>query len=317
VEIFEGYRALFRPLASPAIALGNFDGVHIGHRALLAASKRMATELDGDSVVYTFDPHPATVLAPDRVPALITSRERKLELLGEHGVNVCILEPFDADMSKMSPEEFIEEILVKVLRAKHVVVGYDFSFGHKASGTAETLRALGDRHHFSVEVIPPVEVGGEPASSSRVRAAVRDGNMQEVSELLGRCFDVDGNVVRGAGRGRKIGVPTANIDTAGAELMPPLGIYAVRVRILDSEHPETLYQGAASLGTNPTFTDEGRVTLEVMLLDFDRDIYDRRLRVEFVQRLRGEAKYEGVEALVAQIREDVEQARAILSTPKK
>ena len=316
MEIFEGYRALFRPLASPSIALGNFDGVHVGHRALLAASRRAATKLDGDSVAYTFDPHPATVLAPDRVPALITSRERKLELLGDDGVDVCILEPFDVEMSKVSAEEFVEEIVVKILAAKHIVVGYDFSFGHKATGTTETLRSLGAKHGFKVEVIQPVEVDGEVASSSRVRAAVREGDMQRAHALLGRHFDVDGDVVRGAGRGRKIGVPTANVDTAGCELMPPLGIYAVRARILDSETPETRYDGAASLGTNPTFSDEGRVTLEVMLLDFDRDIYDRRLRVEFVQRLRGEAKYEGVEALVAQICEDVERARAILAHTK-
>lgn len=310
LEIYEGHRALERPLEAPAVALGNFDGVHLGHHRLLSRARAAADRSGGEVVVFTFEPHPAKVLAPKLAPRLITTRARKLELLREHGVGACVLEPFDRELSQMEPDRFVEEILVRALNARHVVVGYDFTYGHQRRGDTTSLRAAGREHGFEVEVIDPVTIDGLVASSTKVRNFVTEGNMAGARLLLGRDFEVDGAVVRGAGRGREIGIPTANLAPE-TELVPPSGIYAVRARVLGEEGAREL-GGAASIGTNPTFVDSGELTLEVHLFDYDEDLYDRRLRVAFVERLRGERRYQSAEALVEQIHRDIEQAKAIL-----
>jgi riboflavin kinase / FMN adenylyltransferase len=310
VEIFAGHRALFRPLAAPAVALGNFDGVHKGHARLLSAARAAADRLGGDAVAYTFEPHPARVLAPELAPPLITTTDRKLELLGEAGIDVCVLEPFDRALSEIAPEDFARQVLLEVLGARHLVVGYDFTYGHQRRGNVASLRAFGARHGVTVEVIDPVTVDGVAASSSKVRELVAAGDLAGARRLLGRDFDVDGRVVRGAERGRDLGFPTANLVVEG-ELLPAPGIYATRVRLLDDADGAWI-EGAASLGTNPTFEESAPLSLEVHLLDWSGDLYDRRLRVAFVERLRGELRFESVEALVAEIRRDVERTRDVL-----
>jgi riboflavin kinase/FMN adenylyltransferase len=311
VELFEGHRALFRPLQSPAVALGNFDGLHRGHRELLHRARAAADRMGGDAVVYTFEPHPARVLAPDLAPPLITTLDRKLELIADCGIDVAVVEPFTRELASLSPDDFLGTVVVDVLKARHVVVGYDFTYGHKRSGTTETLRASGAKAGFEVEVVDPVTIEGIIASSTKVREFVHEGNLPGARLLLGRNFEVDGVVVKGAGRGASIGVPTANLEV-GNTLMPKGGVYAVRVTPLDGESASEPMNGVANLGTNPTFVADGNLVLEVHLLDFSGDLYDRRLRVGFIERLRGERRFSGVDELVAQIRADIEHARNIL-----
>lgn len=313
MEIFDGHRALFRPLATPAIALGNFDGVHAGHQRLIEAAVAAAARSDGDAVVYTFEPHPAKILAPKHAPPLITSRERKLELFADLGVTVCVLEPFTPELAAMEPEAFLRQVLSDTLGAHHVVVGYDFTFGRKRAGTTATLTAFGADNGFQTEVIQPVTVDGMLASSTKVREMVLEGNMEGAALLLGRPFEVEGSVVHGDGRGRTIGVPTANVEMS-TELVPAKGVYAVRAQVLDAAEREIL-AGVANLGTKPTFNDGDALTLEVHLFDFDGDLYGRPMRVSLIERLRGEKRFSGVEELVAQIKTDMARARALLEAP--
>ncbi len=312
MEVFEGYRALFRPLSSPALALGNFDGVHRGHQRLIEAAVKAAADREGDAVVYTFEPHPAKVLAPEFAPQQITSLERKLELFADLGIDVCIVEPFTKELAAMPPDAFLQQVLVDVVRAEHVVVGYDFTYGRKRAGSVADLRTFAANHGFTAQVIEAVTVEDIVASSTKVRNFVSTGNLKGARLLLGRNFDVDGDVIKGAERGRTIGFPTANIDH-GAELMPAGGVYAVTMQLLDSETPNDVIGGVANLGTNPTFTDSAAMSLEVHLFDFDQDIYGRRVRVSFIERLRGERRFDGVDALIEQIQKDAAAAKEILS----
>ncbi|HWN68038.1 MAG TPA: bifunctional riboflavin kinase/FAD synthetase, partial [Haliangium sp.] len=314
MEIFEGHRALFRPLHAPAVAIGNFDGVHLGHRRLLDTAVHAARSLHGDAVVFTFEPHPAAVLAPHKAPPLLTSAARKLELLAQAGIDACVLEPFTRELADMSPEAFLQSILVDILGARHIVVGYDFTYGRDRAGTTESLRAFGAARGIGVDVIEPVAVGGVVVSSTRVRELVRAGDMAGARALLGRDFDVDGAVIRGDGRGARIGMPTANIAVE-SRLLPAGGVYAVRVQLLDRAEPAEPLPAVANLGTNPTFVDRTELSLEVHLLDFTGDLYDQRLRVQFVERLRGEQRFPGIEALLSQIRADIARAREILASP--
>jgi riboflavin kinase/FMN adenylyltransferase len=308
MEVFEGHRALFRPLSSPAVALGNFDGVHLGHRALIDAANRAQRKIGGETVVYTFEPHPARVLAPERAPHLLTTLQRKLELLDSAGVDVCVLEPFVPEFAALEPQIFFAEVLVRTLAARHLVVGYDFTFGHQRGGDAAMLRQLGREHGIGVEVISPFEQHGRVVSSTEVRRALAAGDVRLAQALLGRPFDVDGAVVRGAGRGKSLGFPTANVAPE-TETLPATGIYAVRLRKLDGN--ATALPGAASLGVNPTFHGD-KLTLEVHILDFDGDLYGARVRIEFIERLREERRYDHVDALIAQVQEDIRAARRIL-----
>jgi riboflavin kinase/FMN adenylyltransferase len=317
MEVFDGHRALFRPLLRPAIALGNFDGVHLGHQRLLGTAVAAAARLRGDSVVFTFEPHPSQILCPDLAPQLITSRARKLELIAAAGIGVCVVERFTRELACLPPEAFLDEILTGALGAAEIIVGYDFSYGRNAAGTAASLGAYARAHDIAATIVDPVTVSGEVASSSKVRYFADRGNLDGVRLLLGRDLDVDGVVVRGAGRGKTIGVPTANLAIDAAQLLPRPGVYAVRPRLLDGEAPGPALAGVANLGTNPTFRgadgDAGALSLEVHLFDFTGDLYDRRLRVAFAARLRPEHAFPSVDALVAQIRADAAHAREVLA----
>jgi riboflavin kinase/FMN adenylyltransferase len=309
MEVFDGHQALFRPLSAPAICLGNFDGVHVGHQRLFERTVAAAERLGGDAVVYTFEPHPARVLAPDLAPPLITDRARKLELIAAAGIDVCILEPFTPELAAIEPNAFLDDIIVGVLGARAVIVGYDFTFGHDRAGTTDVLRARGAELGFEVEVVPQLTVDGLVASSTKIRDFALLGKLDGVRMLLGRNFDIDGEVVPGDGRGRQIGVPTANVSVDADMLLPKPGVYAVMTTLLETSEQ---FAGVANLGTRPTFVSAGALSLEVHMFDFDRDIYGSRVRVELVERIRGEQKFDGIDALVAQIRADVERAKQIL-----
>ena len=282
-----------------AVAIGNFDGVHAGHRALLARARDLGEHV----VALTFDPHPSALLAAGGGPRALTDLDRKLELLAEAGADAIVVEPFTRALAALAPDAFMEEIVMRALSARAIVVGYDFNYGCKRAGSVEHLREHGLREGVAIEVVPPVEVDGEPVSSTRIRALLAAGDVARAARLLGRPWDVDGVVVHGAKRGRTIGVPTANI-AAPADLPLRPGIYAVT---LDGR------PAVASLGTNPTFVAGDQLVLEVHVLDFDGDLYDQRVRTAFVGRLRDEAKYASVDALVAQIRADIAAARGLLS----
>jgi riboflavin kinase/FMN adenylyltransferase len=288
-----------------AVAIGNFDGVHRGHRALLARARELAEAHDAKAIALTFDPHPAAVLAA--APAKLCSLERRLELMAETGLDAVVVEPFTRELASCAPHAFIDDIVVCALRARAIVVGYDFNYGHGRAGTTEALRAHGARKGIEVAVLPAVEIDGEVASSSRIRSYLRAGELESATRLLGRRWDVDGVVVHGAKRGRALGIPTANIEPA-SDLPIPMGIYAVTL----ATRGGTAMPAVASLGTNPTFVDSDRRILEVHVLDFDADLYDRDVRIAFAAKLRDEARFASADALVAQIHADIAAARRLL-----
>jgi len=296
-------------LASPAVTIGNFDGVHRGHQALVRETVARARTTGGVSVALTFDPHPAQVLGRARVPAELTTLEQKSELLEALGTDVLAVLPFTRAVAALTPEAFAREVLAGAVGARHVVVGDTFRFGHRQAGNAFLLAALGTALGFSVQAVPPVLDEGRPVSSSRVREALAAGNVAHAGALLGRPYFVDGVVVEGDRRGRTIGFPTANLDP-GEGLLPARGVYAGPCRLSDGRAPLAV----VNVGQRPTFG--GRtVTVEAHLLDFAGDLYGERLRLSFAAHLRDEQRFDGVDALVAQIRRDVERARALLPRP--
>jgi riboflavin kinase/FMN adenylyltransferase len=290
-----------------AIAIGNFDGVHVGHRALIAQARALADRHAARTVVLTFEPHPSVVLAPASAPARLTSLARRLELFADAGVDAVVVEPFTRGLADIPAAAFVDDIVLGALRARAIVVGYNFSYGQGGVGNPDTLRAHASAAGVDVAVVAPVTVDGDTASSTRIRGYLRAGDLVRVEHMLGRRWDVDGVVIHGAERGRTIGIPTANIAPDLAFAIAP-GIYAVTLSVDGGP----AMPAVASLGTNPTFVDEGKLVLEVHVLDWSGDIYDRRVRTTFVARLRDELKFSSVDALIAQIHQDIADARPLL-----
>jgi riboflavin kinase/FMN adenylyltransferase len=289
-------------LSGAALCLGNFDGVHLGHRALVDAAAAIARP-----AALTFAPHPGKVLQPDLAPRLITLQPRKLELLEAAGVKAAIVQPFTLEYARTGPDAF-EASLFDTLKVAAAVVGYDFTYGSKRAGTVKTLEAAAAKRGARVAVVPAVTVDGVVCSSSRVREYVLEGRVAAAQKLLGRYFDLEGTVVTGAGRGRSIGFPTANIDTQN-ELRPGPGVYAVRV---EQKGQPGRYGGAANIGVKPTFGGS-EVTIEAHLFDFNGDLYGKKLIVEFVERLRGERRFGSANELAGQIARDLEAAKAAVA----
>ncbi len=301
------YRAA-RCRTATAVAIGNFDGVHRGHQALLALAKREAASFEGQSVLLTFEPHPTRVLAPDRAPRRITGADRRLELFAEAGIDLAIVQGFDRGFAAMTPEIFAREVLGS-LQAKVVLVGENFHFGKDRAGDGHVLRELGKSLGFRTEILAPVTDGSMMISSSEIRDALLHGALARVASMLGRHFDFDGRVVHGDHRARGLGFPTANLRT-DVEALPSDGVYAVRVQVLsrvDSSENVQWYPAVMNIGVRPTFT-AGRA-IEVHLLGQDMDLYGQLLRVQCIGRLRDEQKFGSVPALVAQIEADVSAAR--------
>jgi len=303
--IFKSVSEIKEKLRHPAVTIGNFDGVHLGHREIFRRVRELARAAGGVSVVITFVPHPLQVLSPGTGVKLITSPREKESLIEASGIDYLLEIPFDATFAAISAQEFVEQILVAAIGMEQLVVGYDYAFGRGREGDLPLLRKLGGCFGYSVELLPPITNGSTVYSSTKVRHLVREGDLKGVVSILGRHFCLTGTVVHGQHRGRGLGYPTANLDT-DEELLPAAGVYAVKVRV-----GAELYDGACNIGTNPTFANE-RLTLEVFLFDFTGDLYGREVSVFFIDRLRGEERFSDLEALKAAIAADVERCREIL-----
>ena len=292
------------PWRDPVVALGNFDGIHRGHMRLLERVRRQAGERGGTPVALIFDPHPPRVLRPDKAPPLLMTLDQKLEGFERAGLQGVAIVRFTLDVARWEPEYFVKTVLIDWLHVAEVWVGANFLFGRNRSGTYTLLRALGEDRGFRVDKIDPVRYKDFVVSSTRVRHLVAEGRVDEAAALLGHHYFLDGTVVHGDGRGRELGFPTANLETAN-ELLPAYGIYASLAVIDGIHHPSV-----TSLGVRPTVGD-GRVTIEAYLLDGERNVYGRSLRLALVQWLREERKFDDWPALSAQIALDVEAARAL------
>jgi riboflavin kinase / FMN adenylyltransferase len=305
MEIIRDLNSL-QPYPFPVVALGNFDGVHIGHQTIVRTAIDRARASGGSALAVTFDPLPAKVLNPTRAPRLIMTPEDKHELLRGFGLDGVIVLTFSREMSMLSPEEFAREYLRRRIGASVVVVGHNVSFGHRRAGNAEVMQRLGHELGFDTTVIGPIERDGIAVSSTRVREMIKTGDMTRAAMLLGRPHFLRGEVVHGRERGRTIGFPTANIQSR-TECLPPDGVYATRVVLDDDFHPSI-----TNIGMRPTFGEPERA-IEAHIFDFDRDIYGRDVKLEIVARIRPERKFDSAQALAAQIASDLQRAKQILS----
>lgn len=316
MRIVKGSGSLEQPLERCVLTVGNFDGLHLGHQAIMKKVTERARALSGQAVAYTFEPHPRRVLHPGRSPRLLTTLEQKLELFEAAGVDTALVEPFDLNFAKLPAGDFVREVLHRRIGPSEVYVGYDFRYGKEREGSMRTLVDLGPHLGFSVTIIAEVKLGKRDVNSTRIRECLAEGQVQEAAALLGRRYSVRGLVVRGDQRGRGLGFPTINLE-AENEILPAQGVYAGRVRFLD-ESPSPAkgpWPAVINVGRRPTFEGEGEMRAEAHLLDFDAECYERRVEIEFEQRLRGERRFDGPEELAARIARDAEEARAILSAP--
>lgn len=307
------------------VTIGNFDGVHLGHRAVLARLVERARKQDAAAVAITFQPHPIAVLFPERVPAVLDTVEHRLQLMAETGLDAVLVMEFTRELATWSPEKFVHEVIVDVLRAREVVVGRDTRFGHRNSGDVQTLRDLGARYGFGVELLEDLGVvdSGHPTgrrwSSTWVRALVASGEVREAAVVLGRPARVTGVVVHGDHRGRQLGFPTANLSASAVGVVPADGVYAGWLVRLDGDGAdgdgagESRWPAAISIGTNPTFDGHDR-RVEAYVLDRDDlELYGETVAVEFVERLRPTLRFSDIDALVRQMKADVEQCHQVLT----
>jgi riboflavin kinase/FMN adenylyltransferase len=295
-----------RSFKNPVLTLGNFDGVHLGHQRIFQQVRRKAEEISGEALAYTFAPHPVQLLKPGKDPFLLLPIGERIRLIGEAGIDVTICAPFTQEFASLTAEEFVRDILHRQIGVHRVYVGQNTSFGRGRTGSVSLLKEFGKRYGFVVEAVEAVEVGGTVISSSRIRRLIRQGDIPGATEMLGRRPLLVGEVIHGYGRGgKKLGFPTANLKVEEV-LLPKPGIYAVWIVYEGQRFP-----GVANLGWNPTFQDH-KFSIEVHILNFEKDIYGQTLRVEFVERQRDEVTFRGPGDLIAQIKKDVEQAKKIL-----
>ncbi len=287
----------------PVLALGNFDGMHRGHLKIIERVRRGAEERGATAVAMTFDPHPSKIVRPDKAPPLLMTHQQKLEALARGGMHGVAIVRFTPELAQWDPETFVRSVLVEWLHVAEVWVGANFLFGHDRSGTFSLLRSLGARYGFRAEKIDPVRYKDFVVSSTRVRRLIAEGRVDEAGALLGHHYALDGTVVQGQKRGRELGFPTANL-CAENELVPPAGVYATTANIDGLAYP-----AITNIGTRPTFESGEENVIETHVLDFDKDMYGTKLRLGFVQRLRDEKKFDGVDALKAQIEADRSRAR--------
>ena len=289
------------------LTIGSFDGIHRGHQHLIGRVIARAKEIGAASALVTLHPHPKVVLRPHAPLQYLSTIEERLDLLAPLGLDYAVVFPFSLETSQIRARDFVQ-ILLDHLNMKEIFCGADFALGYKREGSVDFLRAVGNEKEFQVIVVEPQQFDGQIMSSSRIRQMIADGALDEATRFLGRNPSVRGRVVKGDQRGRQLGFPTANLAIAERRLIPADGIYAVRVKIGDAWHG-----GAANIGIRPTF-DHGHRLVEVYVLDFDGDLYDQVIEVQFIKRLREERKFESIDALIAQMKRDVEETRKVLAT---
>jgi riboflavin kinase / FMN adenylyltransferase len=289
------------------VTVGSFDGVHLGHQAVLREIDRRAREAGRASVLVTFDPHPLEVVNPEAAPPLLTTGPERLEILAQSPLDYVVILRFDRQMAALTPDEFVRQVLLDRCRVRELVIGHDHGFGRGRSGDVETLRRLGTTLGFDVDVVDPVDYGGQPVSSSRIRRAITGGDLTSAAAMLGRRYGVVGQVGQGERRGRLLGVPTINLSQLPLrKLLPPDGVYAVRVEWRGGEAG-----GMMNQGPRPTFQD-GRRVLEAHLFGFDGDLYGQWVRIEWIERLRDTERFQSLEHLQEQLQRDRTRALAVL-----
>jgi riboflavin kinase/FMN adenylyltransferase len=309
MQLFNSIEEVQKPFQQAVVTIGNFDGVHIGHQSLLHETIARAETLNGTSIAVTFNPHPTRILRKKDHPPLITIHEHKVELIERSGIDVLIVVPFTREFARISARSFVEDILVKRVGMKTVVVGKDYTFGRNREGNIDTMKSLADRLGFELVVFewvksPKHEIGR--ISSTRIRSRVMQGDVDGARKLLGRHYQIRGTVITGRNRGGKLlGFPTANLRLKD-ELCPKTGVYAVTVEFLGR-----FYKGVANIGYSPTF-DDHVFTVEVHIIDFSENIYGELIKVNFIKRLRDEIKFSGINELAERIHQDVKDARAVL-----
>ena len=311
MEVIFGINQLKRPFINPVVTLGNFDGVHLGHRRIFAKLQEEAKMIQGEAVVITFEPHPLKVLHPEDSPPLLTAFRKKMVLIEEAGIEKVLCLEFSLAFAGLTPFEFVRDILVEKVKAKKIVVGYNYHFGKGKSGNVEVLKEICKSFGIEVEVMGASTIDQIVVSSSRIRELIQKGNVEKASKLLGRDYSVTGTVVEGKKRGCGLGFPTANLEMAD-ELYPKTGVYAVGVSLRDRR-----FNGLANVGYNPTFAteDKEQFTLEVHVLNFSENIYGREIQVNFKRRIRDEIRFDSPSQLIAQIRKDIEWAETNVFTP--
>jgi riboflavin kinase/FMN adenylyltransferase len=310
MEIILGIDHFTRPLTNPVVTLGNFDGVHLGHQKIFERVKKEALRIHAEAVVITFEPHPLKILSPTKCPPLLTPFRKKMMLIEKSGIETVLCIEFSLAFSRMTPFEFIKNILVEKVNAKKVIVGCNYHFGKEHKGDVQTLQDGGKLFNFQVEGMEPLKIGHTIVSSSKIRELIKGGTVEEAAKLLGRNYPIIGRVVRGFKRGHTLGFPTANLGIS-EELYPKAGVYAVEV-----EWNHQVFSGLANVGYNPTFSpaqrngSEGKpFSVEVHILDFNEDIYDEELQVNFKTRIRGEIRFDSASQLIEQIEKDIQWAR--------
>lgn len=306
MNIIRDLNDLSKPLKNPVLTIGNFDGVHKGHLALFDKVKKIAGNIDGQSAVLTFEPHPIKVVKPGNGPPLITPIKQKLKLISDAKIDVILCLPFTMEFASIPAEEFVTELLVNRVGVRELVVGYDYSFGWNREGGIDLLRKMGKESGFKVHVVEPIHLNETLVSSTSIRNLVQEGNLPEAKRLLGRDYQITGVVKKGMGKGGKIlGFPTANL-TPVDELIPKKGVYAVKAIIGDKE-----YDGVCNIGINPTFGGTS-LSIETHLLDFSGDIIGQDFTIQFIGRLRDEKRFSGKDELAKQIEKDIALAREVL-----
>jgi riboflavin kinase/FMN adenylyltransferase len=299
-------------ISNTCLTIGSFDGIHIGHQELIRELNNSARQSGGRSVVLTFHPHPAVILRGRTGAFYITPPLEKAELLDQLEVDIVITYPFTYELSQSTARDYIK-LLKSHLGFHELWVGYDFALGKGREGNVPYLKLLGEEFGYAVHVMEPVKSDGQIVSSSLIRKLIGEGAISEANKLLGRTYRVAGEVVHGDGRGKKIGIPTANLETGGEKLIPGAGVYACRVKILDKYWP-----AAVNVGTRPTFVDtDQRSHVEAHILDFSNDLYNQQIALDFIERLRGEEKFQSVQELLNQIRIDIDQTRDIVASENK
>jgi len=305
MQVILNLNEIKRPLTNPVLTIGNFDGVHKGHLALFDKVKERAKAIDGQSVVMTFEPHPLKIMKPANGPQLITHTGQKLELIEKAGIDVIVCVSFDQEFAAIPARDFVNNILVKRIGIKEIVVGYDYTFGHNREGDINLLREIGNDSGFIVHLVGPIEIEHTLVSSTSIRRLVQEGRVEEAGVLLGRDFEVQGTVVKGQNRGgRLLGFPTANLNPHG-ELLPKRGVYAVKLLIDD-----VFYKGVTNVGYNPTFGDTG-LTVETHVLDYSGELMGKTIKVHFIKRLRDEKTFKALEELSGQIAQDIARAEEV------